>query len=78
MRTYGEVFRTPEFTPLFLTSSVQVAAQTVGGLALGTLIFTTTGSPLLASLAMFGPPWRRCSARPRSSRRPTACPRAPR
>lgn len=56
MRTYGEVFRTPEFTPLFLTSSVQVAAQTVGGLALGTLIFTTTGSPLLASLAMFGPP----------------------
>ncbi|MEW1797579.1 MFS transporter, partial [Streptomyces niveus] len=55
MRTYQELFRTPEFTPLFLTSAGQVAAQTVSGLALGTLVFTTTGSPLLSALAMFGP-----------------------
>lgn len=55
MRTYREVFRTPEFTPFFLTSSVQVAAQTVSGLALGTLIYGATGSPLLSALAMFGP-----------------------
>lgn len=55
MRTYQELFRTPEFTPLFLTSAGQVAAQTVSGLALGTLVFTATGSPLLSALAMFGP-----------------------
>ncbi len=55
MRTYRELFRTPEFRPLFLTSTFQVAGQTVSGLALGTLLYTTTGSPLLSSLAMFGP-----------------------
>jgi predicted MFS family arabinose efflux permease len=55
MRTYRELFRAPEFTPFFLTASVQVAAQTVSGLALGTLIYAATGSPLLSALAMFGP-----------------------
>ncbi|MFE3652633.1 MFS transporter [Streptomyces sp. NPDC059152] len=55
MRSYRELFRTPEFTPLFLASAGQVAGQTVGGLALGTLVYGTTGSPLLSSLAMFGP-----------------------
>ncbi|TDU02285.1 putative MFS family arabinose efflux permease [Streptomyces sp. 846.5] len=55
MRTYQELFRTPEFTPFFLASSAQVAASTVSGLALGTLVFGSTGSPLLSSLAMFGP-----------------------
>lgn len=55
MRTYRELLRAPEFTPLFLTSSVQVAAQTVSGLALGTLIYLATGSAILSALAMFGP-----------------------
>lgn len=55
MRTYRELFRTPEFTPLFATGSLSVAASTVSGLALGTLIYTATGSPLLSALAMFGP-----------------------
>ncbi|MBO2463194.1 MFS transporter [Actinomadura violacea] len=55
MRTYGELFRTPEFAPLFLTTAGNVAAQTVSGLALGTLVYARTGSPLLSSLAMFGP-----------------------
>ena len=55
MRTYRELFRTPEFTPLFLTSAAQIAAQTVSGLALGTLVYAATGSPLLSALAMFGP-----------------------
>lgn len=55
MRTYRELFRTPEFTPLFLTSAAQVTAQTVTGLALSTLVYASTGSPLLAALAMFGP-----------------------
>ncbi|MFJ9029644.1 MFS transporter [Streptomyces sp. NPDC102274] len=55
MRTYQDLFRTPEFTPLFLTSAGQTAAQAVSGPALGTLIYTETGSPLLSALAMFGP-----------------------
>ncbi|MDH6142393.1 putative MFS family arabinose efflux permease [Kitasatospora sp. GP30] len=54
MPSYRNLFRTPEFTPLFLLNSAQVAAQTVGSLALGTLVFNSTGSPLLAALAMFG------------------------
>ena len=55
MRTYRELFRAPEFTPLFLTSAAQVAASTVTGLALGTLVYAATGSPLLSALSMFGP-----------------------
>ncbi|MGY1437555.1 MFS transporter [Streptomyces reniochalinae] len=55
MRTYRELFRAPEFAPLFLTSALHVAGHTVSGLALGTLIYAATGSPLLSSLAMFGP-----------------------
>jgi MFS family permease len=55
MRTYTELFRTREFTPLFVTASVQIAAQTATGLALGTLIYSATRSPLLSALAMFGP-----------------------
>jgi predicted MFS family arabinose efflux permease len=55
VRTYGELFRTPEFTPFFVAGSVQVAAQTMSGLALATLIYTATGSPLLSALALFGP-----------------------
>ena len=55
MRTYAELFRTREFTPLFVTASVQIAAQTATGLALGTLIYSATRSPLLSALAMFGP-----------------------
>ncbi|MFW6695011.1 MFS transporter [Streptomyces sp. MAR4 CNX-425] len=55
MRTYRELFRTPEFTPLFAASSLQVAGLTVSGLALGTHIYEKTGSPLLSALAMFGP-----------------------
>src|SRR5262245_4044418 len=55
MRTYRDLFRTPEFTPLFATTSVQVAASTLSGLALGTLVYAATGSPLLSALSMFGP-----------------------
>jgi predicted MFS family arabinose efflux permease len=55
VHTYRELFRAPEFTPFFLASSVQVAAQTMSSLALGTLIYSATGSPLLSALATFGP-----------------------
>ncbi|MDT9697178.1 MFS transporter [Streptomyces sp. P17] len=53
--SYQALFRTPEFTPLFLSSSAQIAAHTVGGLALGTLVYRATGSPLLSAVSMFGP-----------------------
>ncbi|MFG3256193.1 MFS transporter [Streptomyces sp. NPDC048172] len=54
MRTYQDLFRAREFTPLFLTHTCHVAGQTVSGLALSTLVYSATGSPLLSSLAMFG------------------------
>ncbi|MEU8703573.1 MFS transporter [Streptomyces sp. NPDC048565] len=54
MLTYREVFRVPQFGPLFATSALQGAASTTSGLALGVLVFTTTGSPLLSALSMFG------------------------
>ncbi|MFJ3596141.1 MFS transporter [Streptomyces sp. NPDC090126] len=55
MRTYRELFRTPEFTPFFAAVAAQTAAGTATGLALGTLVYARTGSPLLSALAMFGP-----------------------
>ncbi|MGV9358421.1 MFS transporter [Streptomyces misionensis] len=55
MPSYRSLFRTPEFTPLFLGTAAQTAAQTVGGLALGTLVYRATGSPLLSAVSMFGP-----------------------
>ncbi|MFD9817880.1 MFS transporter [Streptomyces violascens] len=54
MPTYRELLRTPEFAPFFLVSSVQVAASTVSGLALATLVYAATASPLLSALSMFG------------------------
>ncbi|MFD8811490.1 MFS transporter [Streptomyces sp. NPDC059627] len=55
MPSYQALFRTPEFTPLFLGAAAQNAPGTVGGLALGTLVYRSTGSPLLSALSMFGP-----------------------
>ncbi|ARQ69450.1 MFS transporter [Streptomyces marincola] len=54
MRTYRQLFHAPEFTPLFATTAVHLAALTVQGLALGTLVHRATGSPLLTALSMFG------------------------
>ncbi|MFD7991292.1 MFS transporter [Streptomyces mexicanus] len=55
MRSYQDLFRTPEFTPLFVSAAAQTMAQTVGGLALGTLVYRATDSPLLSAVSMFGP-----------------------
>ncbi|MFI7410708.1 MFS transporter [Streptomyces sp. NPDC049627] len=55
MRSYRQLFHAPEFTPLFLASSAGVLAQTISGLALGTLVFRATDSPLLSAVSMFGP-----------------------
>lgn len=54
MHTYRELFRVPEFKPLFASVSLLTAARTVMGLALGTLVYAATGSPLLAALSLFG------------------------
>lgn len=55
MRSYRSLFRTPEFTPFLLSFAAFAAAQTIGGLALGTLVFRATGSPFLSAMGMFGP-----------------------
>ncbi|WP_259471792.1 MFS transporter [Streptomyces shenzhenensis] len=52
---YRTLFRTAEFAPLFLATAAHTAAQTVSGLALGTLVYRATDSPLLSALSMFGP-----------------------
>jgi len=54
VRTYRELFTLPEFSVLFGAVSLRVAAGTVSGLALGTLVYARTGSPLLSALSMFG------------------------
>ncbi|MEU1195367.1 MFS transporter [Streptomyces sp. NPDC005813] len=55
MRSYSDLFRTREFTPLFLSSALHAAASTIGGLAIGTLVYRATESPLLSAVSMFGP-----------------------
>lgn len=55
MRSYRTLFRTPEFTPFLLSFAASAAAQTIGGLALGTLVYRATGSPFLTAVSMFGP-----------------------
>src|ERR1035437_9503821 len=56
VRTYREIFGIPEFRMLFVARSFFMAGVVLGGLALGTLIYQTTGSPVLTALAMFGGP----------------------
>lgn len=56
MRTYTEVFSVPEYRTLFGTNCLTMAASTLSGLALGSVTFAATGSPLLTALAMFGAP----------------------
>ena len=55
MRTYRELFGVPEFGPLFATASLRGAGSTMTAIALGTLVYVRTGSPLLSAMSMFGP-----------------------
>lgn len=55
MRTYRELLAVPDVPPLLVSSTLGVAAGVGGGLALATLVYARTGSPLLAATAMFGP-----------------------
>ncbi|WP_198171275.1 MFS transporter [Actinoplanes awajinensis] len=54
MPTYRDCFATPQFTPLFVATSANVAAGTLRGVALAVVVYHATASPLLAALSLFG------------------------
>lgn len=56
MRTYRELFGVREFRVLFGTQCLTIAAASLSGLALGTITYAATGSPVLSALSMFGGP----------------------
>jgi predicted MFS family arabinose efflux permease len=56
VRTYRELFTVPEFRVLFGSQCLMVVAGSVASLALGTIMYDATGSPLLTGLSMFGGP----------------------
>jgi MFS family permease len=56
VRTYRELFTVAEFRVLFGSQCLMVVAGSVAGLALGTIMYDATGSPLLTGLSMFGGP----------------------
>lgn len=55
MPTYRSLLTVEDYAPLVIASALAVAAGVLGGLALATSVFTRTGSPLLAAVALFGP-----------------------
>jgi MFS family permease len=56
VRTYRELFSVGEFRVLFGTQCLVMASVSIGSLALGTITYTATSSPVLTALAMFGGP----------------------
>ena len=62
VRTYRELFSVPEFRVLFAATSLNVAAGSVASLALGTVTYAETGSPVLSAFMMFGGPLVRLAA----------------
>ncbi|WP_202873111.1 MFS transporter [Kribbella capetownensis] len=56
MQNYRQLFSIPEFRVLFAANSLNVAASSVASLALGTLTYAQTGSPVLSAFVMFGGP----------------------
>jgi MFS family permease len=55
-QTYRALFAIREFRVLFGIRAVVMAGIVVSNLAIGTVIYATTGSPLLTALALFGGP----------------------
>ena len=53
--TYRQLFSLAEFRGFFLAVCANIAGGTLAGLALATLVFARTGSPLLSALSLFGP-----------------------
>lgn len=56
MKTYRQLFAVREFRVLFLVQCLNIGSYAVASLALGTITFAATGSPVLTALAMFGAP----------------------
>jgi predicted MFS family arabinose efflux permease len=56
VKTYREIFSVSEFRVLFGTQCLVMASVSVGSLALGTITYSATASPVLTALAMFGGP----------------------
>ena len=56
VKTYRQLFAIREFRVLFLVQCINIGAYAVASLALGTITFAATGSPVLTALAMFGAP----------------------
>ncbi|HEX3825403.1 MAG TPA: MFS transporter [Mycobacteriales bacterium] len=55
VRTYRELFGIGEFRRLFGVTCTRSVGGTMEGIALATLIYGRTNSPLLSALSMFGP-----------------------
>ncbi len=62
VRTYRELFGVGEFRVLFVSTCLNVAAGSVSSLALGTITYAQTRSPLLSAFAMLGGPLVRLAA----------------
>ncbi len=56
MPSYRDLFAIAEFRVLFVNRLVVMAGITMSGLALGTITYQATGSPVLTALSMFGGP----------------------
>ncbi|HEU5038556.1 MAG TPA: hypothetical protein VFT70_16240 [Nocardioides sp.] len=56
MPTYRDLFSIPEFRVLFVNRCVVMLSVAASGLALGTITYRATGSPVLTAMAMFGGP----------------------
>jgi MFS family permease len=54
VRTYRELLGQPELRTLFGVVCGRYVGSTMEGIALGTLVYARTGSPLLSALSMFG------------------------
>jgi MFS family permease len=54
--TYTALFRIPEFRALFVSRLFAMVGVVVANLALGTVTYTQTGSPLLTAISLFGGP----------------------
>jgi predicted MFS family arabinose efflux permease len=54
--TYRELFSIPEFRVLFVNRCVAMLSIAASGLALGTITYRATDSPVLTAMAMFGGP----------------------
>jgi len=56
VRTYSELFALPGFRALFVNRLLVISSISMSGLALGTIVYDSTGSTFLTALAMFGGP----------------------